>query len=146
MKKSLFAVICFAFFVCACQKPVETNENAVQQEQKVEDTQIQDNAIGDPQVLFESGKAKFEKNDFKGAIADFTKSLEIRETSHVRADLGRAKEATDDLQGALTDLTKAIEKDKRGIYYQWRAGINNKLGKTEEAKKDMAEYEKLPKE
>lgn len=145
MKKSLFAVICFVFFVCACQKPVETNENTGQQEQKIENTQ-QDNAIVDPQVLFESGKTKFDKSDFKGAIADFTKSLQIRETSHVRADLGRAKEAIGDLQGALTDLTKAIEKDKRGFYYQWRANLYTKLGKTEEAKRDMAEYEKLPKE
>jgi len=146
MKKSLFAVICFVFFVCACHKPVDTNGNTGQQEQKVENTQGQDNAIIDPQVLFESGKTKFQNNDFKGAIADFTESLKMREVHHVRADLGRAKEAVGDFKGALEDYTKAIEQEKRGVYYLWRSELYTKLGETEEAAKDRAKFEKLPKE
>jgi tetratricopeptide (TPR) repeat protein len=105
-------------------------------------TQIHDKA----EELFKQGKAKLEINDFAGAIEDLSKSLGITESHYVRGDLGRAKEANGDLEGALADYTKAIEQEKRGCYYQWRAEVYKKMGKTEEAEKDMAEFEKLPKE
>lgn len=147
MKKNLVVLICFGLFIFACKKAVE-NEAATQQmsNQPIDAIQIEDKQVQDPDSFFQKGKSKLEQKDFQGAIADFTKSLEIIEKHHVRADLGRAKEAMGDLNGALEDYTKAIAQEKRGIYYQWRASLYTKLGKTEEAKRDMAEYEKLPKE
>jgi tetratricopeptide (TPR) repeat protein len=152
MKKNLVMLVCFGLFIFACKKVVE-NETATQQipnqtsdAVQIQEEQIQDEQVQDPNSFFQAGKLKFEQNDFQGAIADFTKSLEIIEKHHVRADLGRAKEAAGDLQGALEDYTKAIEQEKRGVYYQWRAKLYTKLGKTAEAAKDMAEYEKMPKE
>jgi len=142
MKNLLFVTVCFMFIVCSCGKPTGENQNTNAQPE----VQLQETGILNSDELFNAGKIKFQNNDFKGAIADFTKSLEMREVHHVRADLGRAKEAAGDLQGALEDYTKAIEQQKRAFYYEWRASLYTKLGKTEEAKKDMAEYEKLPKE
>ena len=146
MKKILFSLICFSFCVFSCGKAVESEVNKEQvQNTTAEEVQIQE-VQGDPDSLFQAGKAKIDQNDFAGAIGDFTKSLEIKEAHHVRADLGRAKEASGDLEGALKDYTKAIEEEKRGIYYQWRSLLYTKMGKEAEAKKDMAEFEKLPKE
>ncbi|MDD5021822.1 MAG: hypothetical protein PHR82_06825 [Endomicrobiaceae bacterium] len=152
MKKILFSLICFSFCVFACGKAVESEVNKeqiqnktaeeVQQNQEVQIQEVQ----GDPDALFQAGKAKLEQSDYQGAIDDFTKSLAIKEAHHVRADLGRAKEASGDLKGALADYTKAIEEEKRGFYYQWRSLLYTKMGKEAEAKKDMAEFEKLPKE
>lgn len=144
MKKIFFSLICFSFCVFACGKAVENEANKEQVPNQDGVVQLQETQ--DPEPLFQAGKVKLGASDFQGAISDFTKSLEIKEAHHVRADLGRAKEATGDLEGALADYTKAIEEQKRGVYYQWRSNLYTKMGKEAEAKKDMAEFEKLPKE
>jgi len=150
MKKKLLILVCFSFCIFACGK---NSENAINNEQETNNNseiQLQETVKkvpnGDPVKLSQSAKIKLEQGDFKGAVEEFKKSLEIMESPYVRADLGRAKEAAGDLQGALEDYTKAIEQQKRAFYYEWRARLYTKLGKTEEAKRDMAEYEKLPKE
>ena len=145
MKKILFGLICFSFCVFACGKAVE-NEANKEQTQNTPEEAVQLQEIQDPDMLFQTGKEKFLKGDFQGTVNDLTKSLELKEAHHVRADLGRAKEAMGNLEGALADYTKAIETEKRGIYYQWRSELYTKMGKEAEAKKDMAEFEKLPKE
>lgn len=142
MKKLLFVAGCFIFIVCACGKPTEENQNI---NAKTE-AEMREMGTIPSDELFYSGKTKFQNNDFKGAIADFTESLKMREVHHVRADLGRAKEAVGDFKGALEDYTKAIEQEKRGVYYLWRSELYTKLGETEEAAKDRAKFEKLPKE
>lgn len=145
MKKILFSLICFSFCIFACGKAVENEANKEQvQNTPGETVQLQE-AQG-PEMFFQTGKEKLLQGDFQGAVNDLTKSLEIKEAHHVRADLGRAKESMGNLEGALADYTKAIETEKRGIYYQWRAELYTKMGKEAEAKKDMAEFEKLPKE
>ena len=144
MKKILFSLICFSFCIFACGKAVENEGNKEQVQNTAEETvQLQEQG---PEILFQTGKEKLLKGDFQGAITDLTKSLEIKEAHHVRADLARAKEGSGDLAGALADYTKAIETEKRGIYCQWRSELYKKMGKEAEAKKDMAEFEKLPKE
>lgn len=145
MKKFLFSLICFSFCLFACGKAVENEVGKEQVQNSAEET-VQLQEIQSPEALFQAGKEKLDKSDFKGAIDDLTKSLAIKEAHHVRADLGRAKEGSGDLQGALAEYTKAIELEKRGIYYQWRSLLYTKMGKEAEAKKDMAEFEKLPKE
>lgn len=146
MKKFLFSLICFSFCLFACGKAVENEVSQEQVKDSAEETVELQETQNNPETLFQSGKEKLEQSDFKGAIADFTKSLAIKEAHHVRADLGRAKELSGDLEGALADYTKAIETEKRGFYYQWRSLLYTKMGKEAEAKKDMAEFERLPKE
>ncbi|GAB1402546.1 hypothetical protein MASR1M68_14570 [Elusimicrobiota bacterium] len=145
MKKILFSLICFSFCVFACGKAVENGANKEQVQNTAEESVQLQEAQG-PEMLFQTGKEKLLQGDFQGAVNDLTKSLEIKEAHHVRADLGRAKESMGNLEGALADYTKAIETEKRGIYYQWRSELYTKMGKEAEAKKDMAEFEKLPKE
>jgi tetratricopeptide (TPR) repeat protein len=59
---------------------------------------------------YEKGDAKVEQNDYKGAISDYTKSIELdSNNSLVYANRGRAKYALQDYRGATADYTKAIE-------------------------------------
>ena len=56
------------------------------------------------------GDAKVEQNDYKGAISDYTKSIEIdSNNSLVYANRGRAKATMQDYRGAIADYTKALE-------------------------------------
>jgi len=61
---------------------------------------------------FNRGEAKFDEKDYKGAIEDFTKVIEI-EPNYKRSYLyrGISKRNLEDYKGAIEDFTKAIEKD-----------------------------------
>jgi tetratricopeptide (TPR) repeat protein len=68
-------------------------------------------AFGDDATdYYNSGNAKIAKGDLDGAIADYTKAIELKpddaETYIIR---GRVKKAKGDLDGAIADYTKAIE-------------------------------------
>jgi len=69
-------------------------------------------------VYFDSGYAKG-KGDLDGAIADFTKAIEVRPDYAEAYNLrGLAKQAKGNLDGAVEDFTKAIEinPDYAGAY------------------------------
>src|ERR1017187_4010260 len=56
------------------------------------------------------GVAKQAKGDLDGAIADFTKAIELRPDLAISFEYrGKAKQAKGDLDGAIADFTKAIE-------------------------------------
>jgi tetratricopeptide (TPR) repeat protein len=67
------------------------------------------------------GDAKQDKNDFEGAIADYTKALELAPDDegayHRRGD---AEQGKNDWDGAIADYTKAIElkPDDEGAYHR----------------------------
>ena len=56
--------------------------------------------------------ALFEKGDIDGAIADYTRALELEPNdAAVFFGRGAARQKKNDLEGALADYTKAIELD-----------------------------------
>ncbi len=63
-------------------------------------------------TYFDRGETYMALGDYQGAIADFTKSIEL-EPEFYRAyyDRGNAKKALKDYQGAIVDYTKIIEFD-----------------------------------
>ena len=65
-----------------------------------------------PNEYFNRGNAKAKKGDFRGAIIDYTKAIELN-PSNVDAffNRGNAKAKNGDFRGAIIDYTKAIELD-----------------------------------
>ena len=64
--------------------------------------------------LIESGKMKFELNDYHGAIKDFNKVIEIDENNvFAFYERGRAKDKLGDFYGSVDDFTKALEIDNK---------------------------------
>ena len=77
---------------------------------------------------FNSGVDKYEQGDYQGAIADYTKALEINpESANAYYNRGNAKNKLGDHQGAIADYTKALEIDpQNGIAYLNR-GVVKKM-------------------
>ena len=62
--------------------------------------------------LFNSGVDQYDQGDYQGAMADYTKAIEINpEYAPVYYFRGSAKDDLGDYQGAIDDYTKAIEID-----------------------------------
>jgi tetratricopeptide (TPR) repeat protein len=60
-------------------------------------------------TYLQRGDAKAKKNDWKGAIADYTQLLEIDpKSSATYLNRGLARQSSQDLDGAINDFTKAI--------------------------------------
>jgi len=88
------------------------------------------------------GDLKKEIKDYKGAIADYTKAIEIGRYSY--SILGDLKLEIKDYQGAISDYSKAIKncpKDSDTYYY--RGIANQKLGKKESACLDFSKAGEL---
>jgi tetratricopeptide (TPR) repeat protein len=63
-------------------------------------------------VWFKRGLANAKKGDAAGAIADYTRAIEINPGwSQAYLSRGVARDQTGDLKGAIADYTKAIEID-----------------------------------
>src|SRR2546423_1794714 len=75
------------------------------------------------------GDARFAKGDHDGAIADYTKAIEIDpRVAGPYAGRGLARQAKGDLDGAIADYTKAIEIDPHlalAYYYRGVARLAN---------------------
>ena len=64
----------------------------------------------DAEAYYNRGIAKRAKGDLDGAIADYTKAIELKPDYAVAySNRGAAKQAKGDLDGAIADFTKAIE-------------------------------------
>lgn len=91
------------------------------------------------QKHYEEGVRKAKEGDNVGAIAEFTKVIEINPTS-VQTYIARAglKSDMEDLKGAIADLSKAIALDpfNRSAYF-YRVYIYLDLEKYEEALADL---------
>ena len=86
-------------------------------------------------TYFYNGLAKYNSNDFEGAIADYTKVIEI-DPSIVLAYLNRAlaKLNSNDFEGAISDYTKAIEiNPSYAKGYVNRGNVKDKLENHQEA-------------
>jgi len=69
------------------------------------------------------GNQKYRSGDFYGAIADYTKAIDIYANSDAAyANRGLAKFSLKDFSGAIADYNKAIEINLSNVsYYRWRA-------------------------
>ena len=74
---------------------------------------------------FKSGFDKFEAKDYYGAIADYTKAIEL-EPNYADAyyNRGNSKRKLKDYYGAIADYTKAIELDPNYSNAYSNRGIN----------------------
>ena len=102
--------------------------------------------------FYNSGVEKYEKDDYQGAIADWSKAIEINpKYAYAYSNRGSAKDELGDYQGAIADYTKALEinpqdasaylnrgiarellNDLEGACDDWRKSVN--LGKERPAK------------
>ncbi len=61
-----------------------------------------------------SGNSKFDKKDYAGAIADFTRAIELdAKASKLYHNRGMAKMKTDDRSGAIEDFIRVIEIERQ---------------------------------
>lgn len=76
------------------------------------------------------GTSKAQFGDFKGAVVDFNKALQVNANdAQAYANRGKAKDELNDLKEALTDLNRAIELDPDNRdYYIHRGNTKIKLG------------------
>ena len=79
-----------------------------------------------------SAQKKFNKGDFDGAIADYTKAIALAATDpEAYYNRGCAREAMHDFDGAIADYSKVIELDPNN------ADAYNNRGFAREAKGDL---------
>ena len=83
---------------------------------------------------YESGLKKQKLEDYQGAIADFTKSIQLKPDSgkFYYSSRGIAKQELKDYQGAVTDFTEAIRIDPFYAYFYYNRG---------RAKEGMKDYQ-----
>ncbi|HTG17921.1 MAG TPA: tetratricopeptide repeat protein, partial [Blastocatellia bacterium] len=78
------------------------------------------------------------QQDFEGAIADYSKAIELKPDAGVSYALGTVRQANKDLEGALADYSKAISLDPNlAAAYSSRAVIETLQGKKVEALQDF---------
>ena len=94
---------------------------------------------------FESGREKYKNEDYYGAIADYTKAIEIDlNYASAYALRGDPKRKLKDYYGAIADYTKAIEIDPNYDYaYAFRGVAKEELGDLNGACADWKEAAKL---
>ncbi len=69
------------------------------------------------QDYYNNGNAKAELQDYRGAIADYNKAIELKpDFAEAYINRGRAKYELKDLDGACLDLSKAGELGHSGAY------------------------------
>jgi tetratricopeptide (TPR) repeat protein len=75
-------------------------------------------------TYFRLGNIKAESGDFKGAITDYNKSIEMNPNySYAYSNRGLAKHKSGDKKGAIRDLSKAAEllrRQGKTIHYEMR--------------------------
>jgi tetratricopeptide (TPR) repeat protein len=75
-----------------------------------------------------SGYLKMHKGDLDGAIADFTKAIELHPSPNAYRARGNAKQAKGDLDGAIADFAKEIELHPSPNAYRARGNARRAKG------------------
>lgn len=93
----------------------------------------------DAESYFSSGKAKARSGDFKGAVAEFNKAIELNPKDiNYYLQRGMALGLTEDYEGAIKDYTTVLNNDPKQVFaYISRGGVYNKLKKYEKALSDF---------
>ena len=94
---------------------------------------------------FKSGNVKYELDDYRGAIQDYNKAIELNPKDEIAYyNRGNAKSKLEDYHGAIQDYNKAIElnpNDKDA--YNFRGIAKFKLGDTNGACLDFSKAGEL---
>ena len=91
---------------------------------------------------FNRGVAEKAKGNLEGAIADYTRAIEL-DPKYAAAYFHRgiAKQAKDDLKGAIGDINGAIESNDQDFYprlFLWL--MRSRLGQSDPANKELAAF------
>ena len=90
---------------------------------------------------FDSGVAKAKRGDWQGAIADWTKVIEINPRfADAYSNRGVAKDELEDYQAAIADFNKAIEIKPRDADVYYNRG--NAKGELKDYQGAIADYTK----
>ncbi|HBX53571.1 MAG: hypothetical protein A2275_08675 [Bacteroidetes bacterium RIFOXYA12_FULL_35_11] len=94
----------------------------------------------DANSFLESGKNKFKNRDYKGAVEDFTKAIELDPNDmNFYLQRGYAYGLIDNYESAITDYTTIIKKEPKHTFaYISRGAAYNKLKKYEKALNDLS--------
>ncbi|MCR4663725.1 MAG: tetratricopeptide repeat protein [Endomicrobiaceae bacterium] len=93
-------------------------------------------------AIADKGNIKFMFGNYKEAIKDYTKSLEIYENSFVFAKRGECEEKLGKYEDALNDYIKAIELDKSGKFTQLKSNLLGKMSKEQKVIFELKQFEK----
>lgn len=96
----------------------------------------------DELAIADKGNIKFMFGNYKEAIKDYTKSLEIFETAFVFAQRGKSEEQLGMYEQALNDYIQAIDLDKNGQYTQLKQNLLLKLSQEQRIILDLKQFEK----
>jgi len=101
-------------------------------------------------IYLQNGDKKFQLEDYKGAILDYDKSIEIYPLVSVFSKRADCKFNLKDYQNAIEDYTEAINRmpsipNKKVFseYYRKRGEIKNQLNLSDDAHLDFIEADKL---
>jgi tetratricopeptide (TPR) repeat protein len=95
-------------------------------------------------AAFDSGFAKYNLEDYKGAIVDFTKAIELAPTNDKAYFMrGATKSSLENHNGAIEDYDKAIKLNPRSLYYRTRGNSKDDLKDYNGAIEDYTEAIKL---
>jgi len=84
---------------------------------------------GNDYFYYNRGIKKYDRGDYYGAIADYTKAIEINSRdADAFFNRGLAKEDLKDYYGAIADYTKAIEISPKADAYLNRSLLKEKIG------------------
>ncbi len=95
--------------------------------------------------LFQQGEVKMQNEDFKGALDDYNRALQLNSQDvHAYVSRGMARFELKDKQGAIDDLTQAIELNPNDAeVYRKRGGIYMILGNKKAAREDLQQAAKI---
>ena len=93
--------------------------------------------------MADKGNIKVMFGNYKDAVKDYAKSLEIYENAFVYAKKGEMEEKLDMYEEALIDYTKAIELDKTGKYTQLKENLLLKIPQEQKDIFDLKELENI---
>ncbi len=94
-------------------------------------------------AMADKGNIKIMFGNYKEAIKDYTKSLEIYENAFVYAKRGEAEEKLNMYEEALKDYIKAIELDKTGKYTQLKENLFSRMSQEQKVVFELKELEDI---
>jgi len=94
-------------------------------------------------AMADKGNIKVMFGNYKDAVKDYAKSLEIYENAFVYAKKGEMEEKLDMYEEALIDYTKAVELDKTGKYTQLKENLLLKIPQEQKDIFDLKELENI---
>jgi serine/threonine protein kinase len=89
-------------------------------------------------AYLERGKVRSAADNFKAALADFNRAIELQPTAEIYNERGQVRNKLQDRQGALADFDEALQLKPNWaeIYYQ-RASVREELGNLPQAHADL---------